>query len=315
VNGQRRDFLLLAIIASTISSSAWAQAEPPAAGPVGSVAQSTVSVPDFSGTWAHPYLTGFEPPASGPGPLRNRSRRRDGTGDFQQLVGDYTNPILQPWAAEVVRTHGNLSLSGHGYPTPSNQCWPGGVPYVFWDFLLQIFQRPDHILMVYRQGHELRHVRLNEAHPALLTPSWYGDSVGHYEADTLVIDTVGIKIGPFAMVDMYGTPHSSSLHVVERYRLLNSDDAKEALERNAKENVYIPATAITGVVEIDPDHRGKVLQLNFTVEDPGVFTVPWTATITYRPNLGPWTELICAENIQWYPGVNAAVPQADRPDF
>ena len=46
-----------------------------------------------------------------------------------------------------------------------------------------------------------------------------------------------------------------------------------------------------------------------------VFTMPWTATITYRPNLGPWSEVICAENLQWYPGKNSAVPRADKPDF
>jgi hypothetical protein len=60
----------------------------------------------------------------------------------------------------------------------------------------------------------------NQPHPARLTPSWYGDSVGHNEGDTLVIDTVRVKIGPFAMVDMYGTPYSQALHLVERYRLL-----------------------------------------------------------------------------------------------
>ena len=49
---------------------------------------------------------------------------------------------------------------------------------------------------------------MNQPHPVRVAPSWYGDSVGHYEGDTLVIDTVAIKIGPFAMVDMYGTPHS-----------------------------------------------------------------------------------------------------------
>jgi len=136
-----------------------------------------------------------------------------------------------------------------------------------------------------------------------------------YEGDTLVIDTVGIKVGPFAMVDMYGTPHSPALHVVERYRLVDYDDAKDALERNAKENSYIPATGATGVVEVDANHRGKVLQLGFTVEDDGVFTMPWTATITYRPNLGPWSEVICAENLQWYSGKNSAVPQADKEDF
>ena len=163
--------------------------------------------------------------------MLNRSRRPDGVANFQQLVGDYTNPTLLPWAAEVVKKHGEVSLAGEGYPTPSNQCWPGGVPYVFWDFLLQIFQHPDHILLVYRQGPELRHVRMNEPHPVEVTPSWYGDSVGHYEGDVLVIDTVGIKSGPFAMLDMFGTPHSPALHVIERYRLVDYDDAKDATER------------------------------------------------------------------------------------
>ena len=230
-------------------------------------------------------------------------------GQFNQLVGDYTNPILQPWAAEVVKKHGEISLAGEGYPTPSNQCWPGGVPYIFWDYLLQMFQQPDTITMIYRHGNEVRHVRMNQSHPVQVTPSWYGDSVGHYEGDTLVIDTVGIKVGPFAMVDMYGTPHSPALHVVERYRLLDYDEAKDALERNERENAR-------GVYsDFDPNYRGKVLQLHFTVEDEGVFTMPWTATITYRRALGQWSDLICAENTQWYSGKNSAVPQADKPDF
>ena len=248
---------------------------------VTTAARSAESVPDFSGIWAHPYLTGFEPPASGPGPVTNRSRRKGaGTGDFQQLVGDYTNPILQPAAAEVVKHHGEISLAGRGYPTPSNQCWPGGVPYVFWDFLMEMVQQPDKITMIYRQGNEVRHVRLNAPHPAQPTPSWYGDSVGHYEGDTLVIDNVGIKIGPYAMVDMFGTPHSPALHVVERYRLLDYADARDAMARNAKEN-----TRVTGA-DFDDAYRGKVLQLTFTVEDAGVFTMPWSATITYRPAVG-----------------------------
>ena len=76
---------------------------------------------------------------------------------------------------------------------------------------MQMFQQGDRITMLYRHGNEVRHVRLNQSHPARLTPSWYGDSVGHYEGDTLVIDTVGIKVGPFAMVDMNGTPRSSMI--------------------------------------------------------------------------------------------------------
>ena len=301
-----RTFIIATISVATLFSSAVFTQEP---------SKGRGLIPDFSGIWAHPYLTGFEPPASGPGPVRNRSRRGDGVANFNQLVGDYTNPILKPEAAATVKAHGDISSSGHGYPTPSNQCWPGGVPYVFWDFLVQMFQAPDRITMIYRQGPEVRHVRMNEPHPAQVTPSWYGDAIGHYEGDTLVVDTVGIKVGPFAMVDMYGTPHSPALHVIERYRLVDYDDAKDAMERNAKENSRTAPIAAAGIVDFDPDYRGKVLQLRFTVEDDGVFTMPWTGTITYRPNLGPWAEVICAENTQWFSGKNAAVPHADKPDF
>jgi hypothetical protein len=273
-------------------------------------ANTNSAVPDFSGIWSHPFLTGFEPPASGPGPVTNTSRRPDGRANFQRLVGDYRNPILKPEAAAVVKAHADLSLAGKGYPTPSNQCWPGGVPYVFWDFLLQIFQTGDHITMVYRQGNETRHVRLNAAHPDNVTPSSYGDSVAHYEGDTLVIDTVGIKKGPFAMLDMYGTPYTDKLHVVERYRLVDYDAAKDAIERNDKENTH----AGLGW-DFDPDYRGKVLQMHFTVEDPGVFTTPWTSTITYRPSVDPWPDLICAENPREFNNTASKFPQADKPDF
>ena len=154
---------------------------------------------------------------------------------------------------------------------------------------------------------------MNERHPAQLTPSWYGDSVGHYEGDTLVIDTVGIKIGPFAMVDMYGTPHTEALHVVERYRLLDYESAKEALVRNARENFWNPPD---NYFDGDPNYRGKHLQLQFTVEDEGVFTTPWSATITYGRPLGEWEEYVCAENLhEYYRGKDTTVPTADKPDF
>jgi hypothetical protein len=100
---------------------------------------------------------------------------------------------------------------------------------------MQMLQQPDKITILYSNDHEVRHVRMNQPHLENVTPSWYGDSVGHYEGDTLVIDTVGVKIGPFAMVDMYGTPHSPALHVVERYRLLDYEAAKQAEERGQRE--------------------------------------------------------------------------------
>ncbi len=268
-------------------------------------------VPDFSGLWSHPFLTGFEPPASGPGPVRNLSRRPDGRANFQRLVGDYRNPILKPDAARIVKEFGDMSLSGQGYETPSNQCWPGGIPYVFWDFLLEFLPSPDHITMVYRHGQEMRFVRLNATHPAHVTPSWYGDLVGHYEGDALVVDTVGIKRGPYAMLDMYGTPFTDRLHVVERYRLVDYAQAADALERNDRENTHAG-----GGWDFDPKYRGKVLQMQFTVEDDGVFTTPWTGTITYRPSIDPWPELICAENPHWFTQESQAhIPTAATPDF
>ena len=146
-----------------------------------------------------------------------------------------------------------------------------------------------------------------------MTPSWYGDSVGHYEGDTLVVDTIGIKIGPFAMVDWFGTPHTEALHVVERYRLLDYEATIEAEERGEKENFRLPSSD-AGLAR-NPDYKGKGLQLEFTVEDAGVFTMPWSATITYGRPLIEWPEFVCAENTQWFPGQEAAVPTADKPDF
>ncbi len=124
---------------------------------------------------------------------------------------------------------------GIAYPTPSNQCWPGGVPYVFWNFGIQLLQLPDKVTIIYFYDHDFRQIRMNEPHPEHVTPSWYGDSVGWYEGDVLVIDTVGIKIGPHAMVDMFGTPHTAALHVVERYRLIEPEIAKQRW--NANENL------------------------------------------------------------------------------
>jgi hypothetical protein len=316
MNVRRRDFHLLLTLAAAAAMPAWGQTVTPAAGPAKGGAQSAASVPDLSGIWAHFSWPDAELPLSGPGPVTNRSRR-DGVSNTYQLVGDYTNPILKPQAAEVVKNHGDISLTGVPYPTPSNQCWPGGVPFVFWNIGMQMIQQPDQITILYSNDHEVRQVRMNEPHPARVTPSWYGDSIGHYEGDTLVVDTVGLKRGPFAMVDMYGTPYSPALHVVERYRLLNYEAAIEAEERSGRNNRR-GQSSDPGFAR-DPNHKGKGLQLQFTVEDEGVFTMPWSAAITYRRPLSPlgeWPEMVCVENPNGYfPGKHAAVPTADKPDF
>ena len=308
-----RDFYLLAIFAA-VAAPVWGQT--PGELRAENAAQGAASIPDLSGIWAHLTWPDVEPPPAGPGPVRNMSLR-DGVSNNYHLMGDYTNPILKPEAAQVVKKAGEIAATGIIYPTPSNRCWPGGVPFVFWNIGMQMIQQPDKITIIYSNDHEVRHVRLNQPHKAPVTPSWYGDSVGHYEGDTLVIDTVGVKIGPFAMVDMYGTPHSPALHVIERYRLLNHEAAKEAEERGERGNRRLRGSD-PGFAP-DPNYNGKGLYFEFTVEDEGVFTTPWSAAITYQRPLSPlgqWPESVCADNrYEYYAGKEVPVPTAEMSDF
>src|SRR6202049_1267212 len=127
MNARQPDFLWSTTSAAAVTlAAALGAVAPPAlaqtAAPTSVVtptaaAKTAAPIPDFSGIWAHPYLPGFEPPASGPGPVTNRSRK-NGVSNNDQLVGSYTNPILKPQAAEVVKKHGEISLAGVTYPTP-----------------------------------------------------------------------------------------------------------------------------------------------------------------------------------------------------
>jgi hypothetical protein len=314
---RQRDFLFVVTLAAAAMTPAAGQDLTPAIGPANRGTQPAAAIPDFSGIWSLPSLNALEPPLSGPGPVRNRSRVRTGpqagVGDGRQLVGDYTNPILQPWAAEVVKKFGEISLAGDGFPTPRNQCWPEGVPFVFINRGMEILPQPDKIIILYPFDHQFRQVRMNQSHPTQLTPSWYGDSVGHYEGDELVIDTVGIKIGRFSMIDWFGTPYTEALHLVERYRLLDYEATMKAVVWAAKEHAQSnnPGSG----PRPDPSYQGKGLQIHLTVEDTGAFTMPWSATLTFRRALDEWRELVCAENTVWFPGTYSAVPTADKPDF
>ena len=318
-------FLLLALAAMAVTSALGrdaASTEP----------QSAASIPDLSRLWGNTLGPGFPPPASGPGPVLNKMRQRQAVDIYGKdinpanapivaqggrRVGDYTAPILQPWAAQVVKEHGEKELNDGPALNPINQCRPSGVPFIFYNLGMEMLQKPNSITTLYVFNHEVRQVRLNGAHPAKLAPSWLGDSVGHYEGDTLVIDTVGIKTGPYTMVDQFGTPHTDKLHVVERYRLIDYEAANRILERGAKEN----ATTFRNDSGVVPDlnARGKNLQLDVTVEDEGAFTTPWSSTIIYRPGVGVGTstelpEAVCAENPHELSRI-AGVPTANKPDF
>jgi hypothetical protein len=281
--------------------------------------QTQAATPDFQGIWARVSFPGFGRPLTGAGPVIGRPRGRG-------FVGDYTNPILKPEAAEIVKKHGEIEFGGAHALNPQTECWPTGVPLILENTSMQIIQQPEKITVLYSETYEVRQVRMNQPHPAQVIPSWNGNSVGHYEGDTLVIDTVGIKVGSFptpglySMVDLFGTPHTSALHVVERYRLLDHETAKAIEERNETDNVGLPM--VDNGIARDPDYKGKGLELELTVEDEGVFTMPWSASMIYWPPLvpmGQWPEITCAENPNAYDGRNlekkAPMPTADKLDF
>ena len=272
--------------------------------PATSTERTTVA-PDLSGTWAREYLF-FGSPDTGPGPIRTKVPR--------QVVGDDSNPILKPEAAAILKQRGEVTLSGKNFPQPSSECAPMSTPYILQGQEIQLSQKADEVVILYMEDHHVRHVRLNSQHPASVTPSWSGDSVGHYEGDTLVVDTVGFKTGPLSMADVYGTPQSGAAHVIERYHLIPYETALNDFKRAGL--VRVPLTLATGGtgVAVDPNYRGSGLRIDFTVDDPAVANTSWSGTTTFlRGN--QWVEEVCAENPHKYYERDTPVPSAGTSDF
>ncbi|MDE2477069.1 MAG: hypothetical protein KGO48_18580 [Alphaproteobacteria bacterium] len=262
------------------------------------------AAPDFSGAWAR-MTFGFERPASGQGPI-GRYRGRSNVG------GNFESPNLTPSAAAIVKQRSEILRSGRDYPNPSLNCWPMVSPYIFRVQEMQMIQKKDEVVFLFMQDHQVRRVRLNSTHPAKVTPSWYGDSVGHYEGDTLVVDTIGARVGREPVLDMYGSPYTDALHVIERYRLIDYDVAKAAQDKNIRDSGPV---ATEQAASVDEAYRGKGLQIEFTVEDKNVFKTPWSAVVTWR-HAGGWVENVCAENAyEYYSGGLTDIPRADRPEF
>ena len=281
-------------------------------------ATETPMVPDFSGQWGRDWAF-LEQPASGPGPIVSALKNADGTFNTQALVGDYNNPMLKPEAVQQLKRRGQTSLRGALNPDPVNQCWPEPVPFALGvEFGMQILQYKDEVTLLYIGDHKVRHIRMNASHPSSVTPTWQGDSVGHYEGNTRVIDTVGQKVGTLSVLDLYGTPFSSDLHVIERYRLIDGETARAAVQK--RESAYLPPGKPSpirntyGRGPIDPDTATKGLQVEITVEDRGVFTAPWSALVTYQHITGRWPEMVCAE-AGFVGNLKVEMPRAASADF
>jgi hypothetical protein len=258
----------------------------------------------------------FEGMPSGPQPLRNLSRLPDGKANAGRLVGDYRNPILTPEAAAVVKQKGELAIAGKGFPNAQDQCRPLAPPFSFAMTLgfAMLPTKGGDIIMVNDQNANVRHIRMNGTHPAKLVPSSMGDSVGHWDGDALVIDTVGVKVDPFTSVDRFGTPQSDAMHVVERYRLIDGAVAKAQIDKYETSEGTVGGGGRNAGYH--PDTSLKGLQLEVTMEDPKVFTAPWTARVTYRRLISEWQESVCADNpVEHYKDEWIGLPKADHADF
>jgi hypothetical protein len=237
----------------------------------------------------------FLPPEKGPGPVVADPAYLSKPGQDTFRVADLANPILQPWTREELRKANERALSGKPAYTPKERCWPIGVPgFVLYPvFPTYFIQTTGEVVMIWAEDHQVRHIYLNQRHAAHVKPSWFGESVGHYEGDTLVVDTIGLNTQTF--VDSYRTPHTGKLHVLERFRMING---------------------------------GKTMEVRLHVEDEGAFTTAWDAVQRYRrvDSSGDATdprvprngleEMVCAENNGdiFNEGLEP-IPTADKPDF
>jgi hypothetical protein len=260
--------------------------------PVACGAQGKSAVPDFAPASNVGWLaagTEWIPLPTGPRPVTNHKdypyvpNNRGAQPTFR--VADLDNPILQPWVVAELKKVNDRVLAGKDAFPPQVRCWPLGVPAFLLYPAQPVFfvQTPTEVLMTWQGDQMVRRVFLTDKHSENVKPSWFGESIGHYEGgDTLVVDTVGLNTRTF--VDNYRTPHTEKLHVVERFKLMGD---------------------------------GKTLEVTVTVDDPGAFTTPWSAIQRYRRvETGPMVEAICAEgNINYYNFDLEPLPQADKPDF
>ena len=240
--------------------------------------------------WVPDRLAGddFLPPEKGPGPVvsvKDHPYVPNNVGQSTFRVADLTNPILKPWAVEQMKKVNDAVLAGKIPFTARERCWPGGVPDIdIYERDRPIFfvQTPKEVVIMTEHDSQIRHIYLNVSHSAHPALSWYGESVGHYEGDTLVVDTIGLNDRTF--VDNYRTPHTTQLHVVERFKLVDG---------------------------------GKTLQAVVTVTDPGAFNMPWSAVQRWRRREDrPIIELICAEDRGGNFGYDVVpIPSAVKPDF
>jgi len=170
---------------------------------------------------------GFLPPDSGAGPiLQDPAHPYVGNDEFRRTgrqptmpFADISNTILQPWTRNELQKRNELVLAGKA-PTLGIDCGPtGGAAFLVRTNVQPYFfvKRRTRFSLSIRTIHQFRHIYLTGGHTRNLKPSWSGESIGHYEGDELVVDTIGIA--GKAPVDKFFTPHTDQIHLIERFRL------------------------------------------------------------------------------------------------
>jgi hypothetical protein len=250
-------------------------------------AQPNTSPPDFQSNqtvWLHPPGGEFPAVSGSPVPMRQDPAHPfvgNNTGAQPTYrLGDVSNPNLKQWAKDAMKKDNDEVLAGKIAFSARSSCLPGGVPVfmLFGGQPIYFIQTPKEVLMIYEGDQQLRRIYLDVPHSAKPKPSWYGESVGHYEGDTLVVDTIAMN--DKTVVDSYRTPHTEKLHVTERWHLVNG---------------------------------GKTLEVNMTIEDPDTFNQPWSTFQRYQRGVQTLDEEYCAENNQHL--FDYHIPVANKPDF
>jgi hypothetical protein len=192
--------------------------------------------PNLNGIWEHPYVpdvTKDGKDQKGAGPLPFTPEGADNFKNYDVSKFDYTGHCL-PFG--LMR-----SMNVGGYP-------------------IQIIQYDKYLALLFEQNTWFHVVALGREHPKNFDPTWFGDSIGKWDGDTLVIDTIGFN--GKSWIDESGLPTTEKLHVIERIK------------------------------RVDAGH----LEIEHTVDDPGAYTAPWKFTTHPRLLKGELMEYICQEN-------------------
>jgi hypothetical protein len=223
--------------------------------------------PDPLLTLTPPLGRGGPPSPNGP---KSSADPRDLEGvwwlnGYEYLLGPEPGvpPPLKPQYMKKLEERIRLKNKGTPEADASTKCFPHGMPRVMESpYPIEILQTPDEIIILHEVAHNLRRIHMNQEHPKNLKPTWLGHSVGHWEGDTLVIDTVGLNAKTF--IDDEGGTESLKMHTVERIRKM-------------------------------PD--GRSFELTMTVDDPETLKHPYSYKryYTWRPEVRP-AEYICEEN-------------------